>query len=205
MCIRDRLTHHHYGRSGLSIVPQGTPAHNSAGAGTGYTQLDNADQSFDDRKHFPLFTPTADPMAKLDGDWLTTLMGIDPATFAKVHGSDGRDQMLARAMQCALWPATLGYWMDKMLTPVFSDAAVDDTRWFFNSYVSGRGAVPALRIGGQPYGLLPTTAFSRIGWLTPNRLLGRLNPRVGFLANLDGILMKIGADWKGLTLSLIHI
>ena len=42
-----------------------------------------------------------------------------------------------------------------------------DTRGFFTRYVSGRGAVPAIRIGGQPYGILPTTAFSRIRWLDP--------------------------------------
>ena len=71
--------------------------------------------------------------------------------------------MQARAMQRALWPATLGYWMDKMLTPLFSDAVVAATREFFTGHVVGRGAVPSLRIGHQPYGILPTTAFSRIG------------------------------------------
>ncbi len=197
--IEELFEHHHYGRSGLSIAPQGTPTHNSTGTGTGYTRLDDADQSFVDRKHFPLFTPAADPMAKLDGDWLTSLLGINPALFAKVHGSDGKDQMQARAMNCALWPATLGYWMDKMLTPVFSDAAVENTRWFFTSYVSGRGAVPALRIGKQPYGILPTTAFSRIAWLNQNRIAGIRDPRSAYLANLASILSKIGADWKAMS------
>jgi hypothetical protein len=202
--IEELFAHHHYGRSGLSIVPQGTPTHNSTGTGTGYTKLDNADQSFDDRKHFPLFTPVSDPLAKLDGDWLTQLLGIDPTLFAKVHGSDGKDQMQARAMNCALWPATLGYWMDKMLTPVFSDAAVENTRWFFTSFVSGRGAVPAVRIGGQPYGILPTTAFSRIGWLDRNRI-GRLNPQLEFLTDLWGLLAKIGADWKAISAQASYV
>jgi hypothetical protein len=197
--VEELLLHHQYGRSGLSILPQGTPTHNSTGTGTGYTQIDNADQSFDDRKHFPLFTPTTDPLAKLDGDWLTSLLGIDPVLFSKVHGSDGKDQMQARAMQTALWPATLGYWMDKMLTPVFSDAVVDDTRWFFTSYGSGRGSGPPIRIGGQPYGILPTTAFSRIAWLTPNRFEQALNPRLAFLTGLAPILAKIGDDWRALT------
>ena len=106
-------------------------------------------------------------MKKRDGQWLAQSLGIDPALLAQVHGSGSDDQLQARAMQCALWPATLGYWMDKLLTPVFSDETIEFTRWFFTSYVSGRGAVPALRIGGQPYGILPTAAFSRIGWLTP--------------------------------------
>ena len=30
------------------------------------------------------------------------------------------------------------------------------------------GPLPAIRIGGQPYGILPTTAFSRIQWFPPD-------------------------------------
>ena len=40
-------------------------------------------------------------------------------------------------------------------------ADVAATREFFTRYVSGRGPLPALRIGAQPYGILPTTAFDR--------------------------------------------
>ena len=73
-------------------------------------------------------------------------------------------------MQTALWPATFGYWMDTLFTPnpgtasIFPDNVIDQTRAFFTSYVSGRGPLPAIRIGGQPYGILPVTAFSRIQW-----------------------------------------
>ena len=100
-------------------------------------------------------------------------------------------------MQTALWPATLGYWMDKMLTPMFSDDTVANTRSYFMSYVSGRGAIPALRIGGQPYGILPTTAFSRIAWLT-SREIARI-PQFAFLQNLSAVLFKIGADWRSMS------
>ena len=157
------LRHHASGRSGLTLVPQGTPTHNTTANGTGYTKLDNADQSFDDRANAPLFTPTADPMQKRDGQWLGELLGIDPSRLTGVHGSGGKDQMQARAMQRALWPATLGYWMDKLLAPVFSDEVLDATRWFVTHHVSGGGAVPAIRIGGQPYGILPTTAGDERG------------------------------------------
>lgn len=191
--------HHHWGRSGLTLVPQGTPTHNTTGTGTGYTHLDNADQSFDDRKNAPLFTPTADPTAKRDGQWLAELVGIDPATLESVHASGGSDQMLSRAMQCALWPSTLGYWMDKLLTPVFGDTAVDNTRWFFTSYVSGRGPIPAIRIGEQPYGILPTAAFSRMTWGGGRPVEAAVPSRTLFLANLWQILRKMDADWTTLS------
>jgi hypothetical protein len=202
--VEELLAHHHHGRSGLTIVPQGTPTHNSTANGTGYTQLDNADQSFDDRKRFPLFTPSTDPMKRLDGDWLTYLTGISPDLFTRVHGSDGKDQMLARAMHCALWPATLGYWMDKMMTPVFSDETVEQTRRYFTGFVNGRGAIPAIRIGRQPYGILPTTAFSRIGWLN-QQVTARPDPMLSFLAKLAQLLAQVGPDWQAFSAQASHI
>ncbi len=203
--FEELLQHHENGRSGLTLVPQGTPTHNTTGAGTGYTILDNADQSYDDLKNAPLFVPTPDPMAKLDGNWVTDLLGIDPSRFQSVHGSDGKDQMQARAMQNALWPATLGYWMDKMLTPVFSDATVAIARALFSQFVSGRGSVPAIRIGGQPYGILPTTAFSRIAWLNPKTIGRGSAGQAEFLSRLYAILRRVDQDWTTMSGQVPHI
>lgn len=80
--LEELLQHHHYGRSGLSLVPQGAPTHNTTGASTGYTQVDDPDASFDDRKQPALFTPTTDPTRKRDGQWLAELLGLDLGLFA---------------------------------------------------------------------------------------------------------------------------
>jgi hypothetical protein len=199
------LQHHAFGRSGLSLVPQGTPAHNTSETGSGYTVLDNADQSFTDRQHYPLYNLTNDPFERRDGEWLAELLGVDPTLFQTVHGADGRDQVQARAMQQLLWPATLGYWLDKLLVPVLNDNAIANTRWFFTHYVSGRGPAPAIRVGSQPYGILPTTAFSRIQWLnaqTPKRV-GSL-PQ-SFLAGLYRVLQAVDQDWASLSRGCAHL
>ena len=204
--LEEMLHHHAVGRSGLTLVPQGTPTHNTTGKGTGYTRLDNADQSFDDRKKAPLFTPTADPMQKRDGQWLAELLGIDPNLLTGVHASGGTDQMCARAMQRAVWPATIGYWMDKLLAPVFSDDAVANTRWFFTHFVSGCGPVPAIRVGGQPYGILPTTAFSRIRWLDPEQTgVWRPDPQRTFLRELLALIRAVDADWTTMAANAAYV
>ncbi len=144
--------------------------------------------------------PVADPLERLDGQWLAELLGLDPAFVAGVHGSGGADQKQARAMQIALWPATLGYWMNTLFTPsggktsIFSDTTIEQTRLFFTQYVSGRGPLPAIRIGGQPYGILPTTAFSRIQWYNQPLSREALLPQ-NFLANLYRILRQLDTDW----------
>jgi len=205
--LEELLQHHHYGRSGLSLVPQGAPTHNTTGAGTGYTQVDDPDASFDDHKQPALFTPTTDPTRKRDGQWLAELLGLDLELFAQVHNSGGTDQMQARAMQRALWPATLGYWMDKLLTPIFDDEAVENTRWFFTNYVSGRGPLPAIRIGKQPYGILPTTAFSRINWLSeqPPVITALSNSRFTFLARLLAVLRQVEPAWTTMSASASYV
>jgi hypothetical protein len=202
--LQELLAHHQSTRSGFSLVAQGTPTHNTTGANAGATPEDNADSSFDDRKNRPLFTSVTDPAEKRDGQWLAEFLRLDQEFVAAVHGSNGADQMQARAMQIALWPATLGYWMDTLFTPnqgktsIFSDELIEETRSFFTSYVSGRGPLPAIRIGGQPYGILPVTAFSRIQWFRQDdRVRSSLSP--AYLAALYNLLGELDADWKNMS------
>jgi hypothetical protein len=208
--LEELLRHHATGRSGLALIAQGTPTHNTTGTGTGYTQVDDPDLSFDTRRDAPLFTPDTDPMAKRDGQWVAEALEIDPGVLTGVPGAGGQDQLQARAMQRALWPATLGYWLDKMLTPLVDDDTVASARWFFSTYVSGRGSVPALRIGRQPYGILPTTAFSRIGWLAPRgdrrevALLGA-GAEQRFLAELLKLLREIDGDWTAMSAGAAYV
>ncbi len=201
--LEELLEHHHYGLGGLGVLAQGTPTHNTTGVSSGYGRGDNSDfeASFDDRRAAPLFTVEAQPGRRRDGQCLAEALGIDPALLQEVHGAGGEDQLRARAMQRALWPATAGYWMDKMLTPVFGDETVAGARWFFANHVRGRGAVPAVRIGGQPYGILPTTAFSRIAWLA--KPIERGSPLFGgaqpFMVGLLRVLREIEGDWSSMS------
>ncbi len=201
--LEELLQHHHAGLGGLEILAQGTATHNTTGTSSGYGRGDDSDSeaSFDDRKAMPLFTPTTEPLGKRDGQVLAEALGIDPAILQGVHGADGEDQLRARAMQRALWPATGGYWIDKMLTPMFGDETVAAASWFFANHVRGRGAVPALRMDGQPYGIMPTTAFSRISWLSeqPEPRGPRAELDAGalpFLAGMLRLLRAIDGDWK---------
>src|SRR5262249_61382434 len=69
-------------------------------------------------------------------------------------------------MNGARWPATMGYFLLQMMGVRNESATplgVDDLRWarqHFIDYVRASGPLPALRVGRQPYGLLPTTSLS---------------------------------------------
>jgi len=56
-----------------------------------------------------------------------------------------------------LWPATLGYWMDTQMRPVFSGDSIARTREHFIDSVSRSGPTSRrFASGHQPYGVLAT-------------------------------------------------
>ena len=83
-------------------------------------------------------------------------LGLDTEWLKQVPNAGGVDQSEARAMNTALWPATLGYFMDTLLKPVFSDDAHLLHALVLQRASSADAApIPAIRIGRQPYGILP--------------------------------------------------
>ena len=195
------LRHHANSHTGLALVAQGTPTNNTEATNSGSGRLDDPDQSFDELKG-PLFTSQTDWLEKRDGQWVAEMLGVDTAIFERAHNANATDQRAARAMHAALWPATLGYWMESMLSPVFPADVVVRTREFFSRFVIAGGICPAIRIGAQPYGILPATALSRMAWLRAgDDQFGSVfirNSMLTFLQRLYPLLRAIDADFRGM-------
>jgi hypothetical protein len=195
--LEELIAHHHHGRSGFELIPQGRPSNNTEKLSSGYRRGEDADGSFDDTfLKERLFEDMEDVHKKADGQRLAEALGIRTDVLGKVRGGGGADGAEARATQTALWPATLGYMMSTLLDPVFDEDDIELTRGYFTRYVSGRGSVPAVRIGRQPYGILPTTAFSRLSWLDNQEASSHVRrDELLFLRRLHAVLASAGEDW----------
>ena len=191
------LGHHRYSRTGLAVVPQGTPTNNTDIAKSGHSRIEDSDVSFDEMKRGNLWTPTSKWDEKSDGQWLAEILGLNDSVLQTVHGSDGRDLAEARATNTALWPSTVGRWLQLAQTSnVVPAAAIPMTRAFFTDFVSGRGPLPAIRIGSQPYGILPATPWSRTKWF------------IGVDADLEKlfpVLTAMANDWRGFVPQLSYV
>src|SRR5688500_10182965 len=99
--------------------------------------------------------------------------------------------------------------MEQMLEPVFSEETVLDTRAFFNRFVIGRGTLPSIRIGRQPYGILPATVWSRMEWWTHPSYARTARsqglPTAAFLARLFSLTQSAGTVWQGLAAGVSHV
>jgi hypothetical protein len=171
--LNDHFEHHLKSRTGFSIIPQGTPTNNTEKEGSGFTRTEDADFMFDflkkskDPEYQNLFD-SQEQYEKKDGTWFAEMLGLSKELIYKTPHADETGLCEARAMNTALWPATMGYWMDTQMDSVFDTNTIHRTRDFFTEYISGRGMIPAIRIGKQPYGILATTAFSNMQWLRRN-------------------------------------
>jgi len=201
--VEQLIAHHHHSRAGFSILPQGRPTNNVEGDTADYNWMEDSDVSFD---HYFLNQDIEDPdgwFEKKDGRWLADCLGLDPAKLRQLPHYKRTDIGDARAMNTALWPTTIGYFMETMLHPVFAETTVKQAREFFIKHVSARGMMPAVRIGKQPYGILPATPRSRMNWLV-DRSTGDSDARppasaeMRFLRQLYQLLKKVESDWSPL-------
>ncbi|WP_299891265.1 hypothetical protein [uncultured Ruegeria sp.] len=189
--MEDLISRHHRSKSGFTILPQGRPTNNVESAASDYNWREDPDVSFD--HYFGAAPP--DPAGwydKTDGRWLAEMLGLDPGALRVIPHYGRTDICDAKAMNVALWPTTLGYFCDTMLQPVLEDATIRRLRDFFNRHVSARGNIPAIRIGRQPYGILPVTPRSRLRWMAPRHRdpIGAASVNTGALGG-DPFLLRL--------------
>jgi hypothetical protein len=199
--VETLLDSHHY-TGGLAFVAPGTPTNNTVDQPAGFPPPDpGGAASFAVERGPALATATS------DGTAVMRALGVRANLADHLSGAERTEQRAARAMYQALWPATLGYFLEQMMAPVFSRSAQSLARAHFVEHVRSCGHFPAFRVGATPYGLLPVSSLTR--WrprtganATDTQLpphlrtlrqvwMGQVNrvPRVGRTADPDGDLL----------------
>jgi hypothetical protein len=160
----------HYSR-GWAFVPQGTPTNDSRDAPSGFPAPDvNGTASFAVERGGPLAA------AGTDGPLWAQAFGLRAEVVDHVRGADGTEQVSAAAMTRALFSATWGYFLDTMLASTASTTTIDELREYMVGAVRARGPLPAFRVGGVPYGVLPVSSLTR--WHTSGQDIDSQLPQV---------------------------
>jgi hypothetical protein len=191
------IDNHHYSEKGFSFINQGTPTNNTDHRVSGFTKNDSfQSNSYSVETGDPLFTDSDD----CDGKNLANALGIQYTVLQHILNSNLTDYKEAVAMNTALYPSTLGYYLDTMLQPVLDEQTQSILRDFFLQYISGRGSLPSIRIGNQPYGVLLTSDFSNWKWQIDEPIWG-----TSFLNKLYNILNTYYATWKNMLNDLAYV
>ena len=205
MQLQQLLEKHFLSKRGFALLPQGI-ATNNTDEDAGFSRLDNPEQSYNNLfKGVSVFEESNDLWKKKDGQWLAEFLNLDIDFFKQIPFASSNDQGEARAMNIALWPATLGYFMDEMMDGVFSAKDIQQARQFFTSHVTGRGLIPAIRIGRQPYGILPCTIFSSMEFEEEARGIANFNLPTDFIKRVYTILKRLDNDWTLMTTKVANV
>ena len=182
--LADLLQSHHY-TDGLELLANNTPTNNAGDTSSGFASKDTDYSKLFTVEQGPAICPSR-PTG--DGDRLARALGIPPQTLAHVGGANGSQDEQAQAMNTALWPATWGYYLTQIITGVVPspEVMVPEARDHFATHVRARGHYPTLRIGRQPYGILPVCWSAK--WKS---LEGR-----ALDIPLYGLLTQIRAVWE---------
>lgn len=155
----DELLRSHMHTSGLGFVASGTPTNNTGRSRSGMSAATGARVDALD----PAVAPTDH-----DDEWaasrrLERALGIPRSSTVldRVPGAAGREQAIASALTDATWYSTWGYYLDDLFEPYLDVERIDQLRRFVGASLFAGGPLPTLRVGAQPYGVLPVVAPGR--------------------------------------------
>lgn len=191
--LTDLFNAHRY-TDGLGFIRQGTPSNNTQDAPSGFRSSDPGHEA----GHLAELHETTAKQSGTNGALLAQALGLttDPL-FAHLPNAALTEQLDARHMNTALWQATWGYFLLQMLgssaiggeSPL-SESDIAWTRNHFLQYVRAGGPLPAIRVGKQPYGVLPVTSLT--SWKA------RMDGGDEFNRDkvLHGLLIKLREIWR---------
>ncbi len=148
----------HY-TAGLGFVRQDTPTNNTETASAGYSAHDPGHRS-----SFNLERNSTPVPEGSSGALLADALGADRSLFNALALAHGHEEAGAGAMNTALWPATWGYFMDRIIRLKNLAGGNYEQDWqtvydLFRDNVRARGPLSAVRVGKQPYGVLPLVSL----------------------------------------------
>ncbi len=165
--MTELFTAHHY-TNGVSFITPGTPSNNTEDAPSGFSSNDPGQETSYLAERVAAAVKRGDGS---NGDLLSAAFGLSEEVFTNLTDAATIEQRGAQEMNTALWQATLGYFLLQMLgVGETSDSPVtdDDIAWVrshFIDFVRANGPLPAIRVGRQPYGVLPVTSLD--AWKPP--------------------------------------
>lgn len=186
--LAELLISHRYS-DGAGLLPYGTPTNNADRDRSPYRPEDAAG------------APPLDPPAPTaDATAIAALLGIDPAAVQDIADPGAAPSTLdatQAAANASLWYAT---WhrvlddIDSANVSAVTPATIESARRTHRDSVRGAGRTSALRIGAQPYGILPVSDLA--AW----------KPRAGELtAGLATLVQRVLTRWTARSADLPHV
>ncbi len=144
----------HERSTGAAFVPQGTPTNNTAFVESGWTRTERENAELAEREIDGVKGSSGD-----NADLLASAFGLtSPDSLRRLSHGDDRERQHVKSMNSVLFETVWGTYLRNLLSRddlAFPPATITALRIWFIQQVTGGAPLPSLRIGEQPYGVLP--------------------------------------------------
>ena len=150
---------HHYA-TGMEFLKRDIPTNNTQNTSSGYSaSTENHVNSYEVEIEGPKNWHESTGEQRNCAQRLGYALGLGETSEKLRYLANAGDtsDSYAKDMQTALWPATGDYYFRYLLPNVLSPEGENQLAQHFINHVRASGPLPSLRIGDQPYGILPVT------------------------------------------------
>lgn len=175
---------HQYSK-GFSFVEYGTPTNNFEGERSPHSISDRfeMEKSFE----YSVNSPSLNGRRNAAGYRFAQALGLDENAFKNTKNAANEESSLAANFQKASWFAMGGQTLDLLLGDQISNKIRRELWFHYYKYVKAKGPLPSVKIGKQPYGVLPVMS------LHDDKL--RTNPLEPIFAQLYPIFRALFDKW----------
>lgn len=152
----------------LSLVPNGSPTNNTDQRKTPYSEIETDPVRLLEgtRMRFDLGPATNPreaakewPSELVDAEILNQLFAFAPSTLSELPGADLAEQSESKAMAMLLWTPCMHLFQQLWDQPTLGASGWSAIRKHFIENVRARGPFPVIRVGENPYGILPVVSL----------------------------------------------
>ena len=181
------IEHHHYSKKGFSFLAQQSPTNNTSDSDSAYTK----NEDYLSKGYFDGSDLLEETNEHSDAQNFEKLLGIESGVLKDINHSNLKESFLAAQMNKAIYPSTIGNFIEVLCSPAIPENQFKKVRDFFCDYVHAAGPLPSIRIGDQPYGTLVTSNLNN--WDGKDK----------FHIGLSSILKTLQLKWDAITRSKV--
>ncbi|MBW3466678.1 hypothetical protein [Arthrospiribacter ruber] len=195
--VQELFENHHYTDGGLELLEVDTPTNNAEDAKSPYSELDDDidfayEELIKEKNSSEIQKPYTfqNELHIADGQYFREAFGLHRDFAIRIPRILKQDISQGRAMNRALYNATIKYFMKTMAAGWFNNNDEIRTLEFLQNYLSAIGSIPSFRIGPQPYGVLPITVYGNFITGTAASTKGSLPSFIRSLSKLSNIIRQ---------------
>ncbi|MBO6936812.1 MAG: helix-hairpin-helix domain-containing protein [Deltaproteobacteria bacterium] len=161
----EKLFRAHRFSTGLGFVEPGTATNNTVRDPAGFSSRPDHEAEYEVQLRGPSnWQAQSNGEGRTSAHRLARALGIDAQVLRFLEGAGSTTDSYAREMNTLTWSVSGDHYLRHLMSGATNEGLLDYVARHNASFVRGAGPLPTIRVGKQPYGVLPVTRVRPGAW-----------------------------------------